>query len=79
MYRLLNKEARTPLPVVIRAIRRFERSASSAMSDYAFRQECIAILHAHNWRVRDYRAELLRRARHARRIQSNMCKRPRSA
>lgn len=76
MYRLLNKEARAPLPAVHKAIRRFERSAPSAMRNFDFNRECIAILHEHNWRKRDYITELRRAARMARQTQRVMRKRP---
>jgi hypothetical protein len=76
MFRLLNKEARAPLPAVHKAIRRYRRSASSSMSDYMFNRECIAILHEHNWRKRDYVRELHTRVRKARLVQRTMCKRP---
>ena len=69
MYRQLNKEARAPLPLVHRAIRKFERSAPSLMSEFKFNQRIIEILHDHNWRTRDYKAELRSRARQAKRIQ----------
>lgn len=69
MYRQLNKEARAPLPLVHKAIRKFERSAPSVMSEFKFNQRIIEILHDHNWRTRDYKAELTRHARRAKRIQ----------
>jgi hypothetical protein len=76
MFRLLSKEARAPLPAVHKAIRRFERTASSAMSDYEFNRVCIDILHGHNWRKRDYVRELRHRARTARQVQQSMRKPP---
>ena len=76
MFRLLNKEARAPLPAVHREIRRYQRRASNAVSDSDFNRACIAILHEHNWRKRDYLCELHRRVRRARYVQRNMCKRP---
>lgn len=78
MYRLLNKEARAPLPVVHREIRRYQRSVPSAMSDFEFNRVCIAILHHHNWRKRDYIAELRRTARRARYVRRVMATKPRT-
>lgn len=69
MYRQLNKEARAPLPLVHKAIRKFERSARSPMGEFELNKCIIEILHAHNWRKRDYTAELRRRARYASRVQ----------
>ncbi len=75
MYRQLNREARAPLPLVHKAIRNYERSAPSAMSDFELNQRLIEILHHFNWRKRDYKAALARRARQTRRMQHFMQKR----
>ena len=76
MYRMLNKEARAPLPMVHRAIRRFERSQSTELSRHELNRACIEILHAHDWRKCDYLQELNRQAARARFVQRMMCKRP---
>lgn len=77
MYRMLNKEARAPLPAVHRAIRQFERSCSTELSRHELNRECIAILHEHNWRKCEYLRELKRQAARARYVQRIMCRRPR--
>lgn len=46
------------------------------MSRFDFNRQCIAILHEHNWRKRDYVRELHYQARRARYIQRVMRKRP---
>lgn len=76
MYRMLKKEARAPLPQVHRAISKFERSSKCVLSRYELDRRVIAILHEHNWRKRDYLAELGRRARAAASVRAAMSQRP---
>lgn len=76
MYRLLNKEAQAPLPLVYKAIRRYERKFGSVVREYEFNRDVISILHAHNWRKRDYLRELRTRGYQAHVMQCDICKPP---
>ena len=76
MYRMLNNAARAPLPLVHKAMRRYERACRSDLSRYNFERDCIAILHRYNWRKCDYQRELRHREVQAQDVRRNMCGRP---
>lgn len=76
MYKLLNKECRAPLPAVHKAISRYRRQVDSSMSRFYFERDLIAILHAHNWRKRDYLSELRATQRRCRSLSTVMCEHP---